>query len=148
TYEGWRVRKDGSRFWGSMSLTALKNRDGTINQFLKITRDLTAKKIAEDRVSNFLDELIFKNQELKKSEERYHKMIDEVQDYAIILLNPKGNVQDWNPGAEFIKGYRADEIIGKSFKEFYTKEDRERGLPDRLLETARQHRKVVHEGWR
>jgi PAS domain S-box-containing protein len=75
-------------------------------------------------------------------------MIEEVQDYAIILLDEFGNIQNWNTGAQVIKGYQPAEIIGKNFRVFYTKEDQLNGLPDKLLEQARTHGKVSHEGWR
>src|SRR6185295_19170343 len=109
--EGWRVRKDGSKFWGSITITALHDDDNNVIGFSKVTRDLTDKKTAEDN--------------LKMSEERYHKMIAEVQDYAIILLDANGVIENWNAGAEFIKGYSSDEIVGRRFDIFYTQEDRE-----------------------
>ncbi len=89
-----------------------------------------------------------KNEELKKSEERYHKMVDEVEDYAIILLDKNGIIQNWNKGAEKIKGYKESEIVGKSFRLFYLPEDREKGTPEHLLQRAREKGKAVHEGWR
>lgn len=139
--EGWRIRKDGSAFWGSVVITALHDEDGNSIGFSKVTRDLTDRKNAEDRLINIANEL-------RKSEARYHGMIAEVQDYAIILLNTKGEIENWNAGAENIKGYSAKEIVGKSFKLFYTSEDRENKLPERLLEEARKSGKVIHEGWR
>jgi PAS domain S-box-containing protein len=148
SYEGWRVRKDGTRFWGSMTLTTLHNETGTAVGFLKITRDITAKKIAEDTYSNFVEELKVKNEELAKSEERYHKMIAEVKDYAIILLDKDGRILDWNEGAEKLKGYSANEIIGKSFRLFYPKTEKDARLPQKLLLEAEKKGSVVHEGWR
>ena len=147
-YEGWRVRADGTRFWGSVTLTALHAEDGKVNGFLILTRDLTDKKIAEDHYSNFVEELKLKNEELRKSEERYHKMIAEVIDYAIILLDHEGKVLDWNKGAEALKGYSAKEIIGKSFRLFYPKDEKEAGVPDHLLAEAVGKGSVTHEGWR
>lgn len=94
------------------------------------------------------DDLKQKNEELRKSEERYHKMIEEVEDYAIILLDKQGIIQNWNKGAEKIKGYREKEIIGKSFKIFYSKKDQESGLATSLLEHAKKFGKAIHEGWR
>jgi PAS domain S-box-containing protein len=75
-------------------------------------------------------------------------MIAEVQDYAIILLSSAGVIENWNIGAEKIKGYMADEIIGKKFEIFYTPEDRESGLPHKLLSQAREAGRATHEGWR
>src|SRR5690606_27249548 len=108
--------------------------DGEIIGFSKVTRDLTDKKSTEDR--------------LRMSEERYHKMIAEVQDYAIILLNIDGVIENWNAGAEKIKGYTADEIVGKKFELFYTPADREDGLPGKLLKIAADKGRATHQGWR
>ena len=132
--EGWRIRKDGSKFWGSITITALHDDDDNVIGFSKVTRDLTDKKTAEDS--------------LKMSEERYHKMVAEVQDYAIILLDANGVIENWNTGAEFIKGYNSEEIVGRRFDIFYTAEDRENGLPDKLLNQARETGKATQEGWR
>jgi PAS domain S-box-containing protein len=148
TYEGWRVKKDGTRFWASMSLTALHDEVGNVTGYLKITRDLTDKKVAEDAYSNLVEELQMRNEELRGSEERYHKMVSEVQDYAIILLDNQGKILDWNKGAEKLKKYSAKEIIGKSFRLFYTRDDKESKLPERLLKEAERKGSVVHEGWR
>jgi PAS domain S-box-containing protein len=85
---------------------------------------------------------------LKKSEERYHKMIEEVEDYAILLMDKSGIILNWNKGAEKIKGYREPEIIGKHFSVFYLPEDRNRRLPDRLIAEATRTGKALQEGWR
>jgi PAS domain S-box-containing protein len=132
--EGWRVRKDGTRFWGSIVITALHDDKGEVSGFVKVTRELTEKKQAEE--------------ELKKSEERYHRMIDQVEDYAIILLDKDGMVLNWNKGAEKIKGYKQEEIVGKSFRNFYTDEDRRNNKPDKLLALAKETGKALDEGWR
>jgi PAS domain S-box-containing protein len=87
-------------------------------------------------------------EELRKSEERYHKMIEEVEDYAILLLDKEGIVQNWNRGAEKIKGYKEEEIVGKSFRVFYLPEDQLKGLPDQLIAEAAVKGKALHEGWR
>ncbi len=147
-HEGWRMKKDGTLFWASTVLTALHGKNDEIIGFSKVTRDLTNRKMAEDKLKEYNRQLEQKTEQLKQSEERYHKMIDEVEDYAIILLDKNGIVQNWNKGAENIKGYSENEIVGKSFKTFYLPEDRDAGLPDRLLEVARTTGKAVHEGWR
>jgi PAS domain S-box-containing protein len=102
--------------------------------FCKVTRDLTERKIAEDN--------------LKFSEERYHQMVAEVQDYAIILLDAHGIIENWNAGAEYIKGYSSKEIVGRRFDIFYPEPDRRNNLPDQLLNEARENGKATHEGWR
>lgn len=132
--EGWRQRKDGSRFWASVTITAIHDDNGNVIGFCKVTRDLTDRKITEDQ--------------LKLSEERYHRMVAEVQDYAIILLNVDGVIENWNVGAEKIKGYTSSEILGKTFEIFYTPEDRERKLPGKLLAIAKETGRATHEGWR
>ncbi len=132
--EGWRKRKDGSKFWGSITITALHDEENNIIGFCKVTRDLTDKKMAEDS--------------LRLSEERYHQMIAEVQDYAIILLTAEGLIENWNAGAEKIKGYTSKEVVGKRFDIFYTPEDRENDLPNLLLNEARLTGKATQEGWR
>ncbi len=86
--------------------------------------------------------------ELKASEERYHKMVDEVQDYAIILLDEKGTIVNWNKGAQKIKLYTSSEIIGKNFSIFYLPEDQKTNLPNQLIKQAASSGKAIHEGWR
>ncbi|HRO41444.1 MAG TPA: PAS domain S-box protein [Flavipsychrobacter sp.] len=132
--EGWRQRNDGTRFWGSITITALHDDDGNVIGFSEVTRDLTDKKLFEDK--------------LRMSEERYHQMVAEVQDYAIILLSATGVIENWNAGAESIKGYKSEDVLGKNFQIFYPQEDRERGLPEILLTEAREKGKAMHEGWR
>jgi len=85
---------------------------------------------------------------LEQSEEKYHRMVDEVQDYAIILLSRAGIIENWNKGAEKIKGYQAEEIIGKNFSVFYTAEDRANQVPEKLLAQAQLEGKASDENWR
>lgn len=148
THEGWRVKKSGYRFWGHVTITALHDSNGFVTGFLKVTKDLTEKKIAEDRYNNMLEELQLKNEELKREEERYHKMVSEVQDYAIILLDVDGKVLDWNKGAQAVKGYKPEEIIGKNFRLFYPQEDKEKNLPQQLLDEATKNGFANHDGYR
>lgn len=93
-------------------------------------------------------ELQKKNDALQRSEERYHKMVEEVEDYAILLLDKDGYIQNWNKGAEKIKGYKESEIVGKHFGIFYLPEDQANNLPETIIERARNYGKAVHEGWR
>lgn len=147
-HEGWRMRKDRSRFWGSITLTAVHDNSGAVVGFSKVTRDLTDRKNAEEKLRIYAEELQARNEALLSSEERYHKMIAEVQDYAIILLSRNGEIENWNAGAERIKGYSAKEAIGRNFRIFYLPEDRARKLPEQLIGEATSNGKAVHEGWR
>jgi PAS domain S-box-containing protein len=133
-HEGWRIRKDGTRFWANVVITALRDRDGNLRGFGKVTRDLTARRDAEEA--------------LRLSEERFRLLVEGVRDYAIFLMDPNGNIMTWNSGAERIKGYRAEEIIGKSFKLFYQPDDLATNHPDRELEIASKTGSYEEEGWR
>jgi PAS domain S-box-containing protein len=147
-HEGWRVKKDGTKFWGTVSITCLHNDRGEVIGFSKVTRDLTERKMSELKAEKYTHELKRKTELLRESEERYHKMVSEVEDYVIILLNPEGLIENWNKGAEKIKGFTAEEVVGKHFSIFYTEEDRIRKIPDTLLNRARVTGKALHEGWR
>jgi len=131
--EGWRVRKDGSRFWALVVIDAVYDERGQIVGFAKVTRDLTERQMAQ--------------QHLLESERRYRGLIEAVVDYAIYQLDPQGLVTSWNPGAQRIKGYSADEIIGRHFSVFYTKEDRAAGVPEQALRAATRG-KYEAEAWR
>jgi PAS domain S-box-containing protein len=132
--EGWRVRKDGTRFWANAVIDALYDENKQLIGFAKITRDLTERKMAQDA--------------LRQSENRFRMLVDAVIDYAIYMLDPSGIITNWNQGAERMKGYTAEEIIGQHFSRFYTKEDRAAGQPARVLETARREGRYESEGWR
>ncbi len=143
-HEGWRVRKDGTKFWGSTVITSLHDKYGNVIGFSKVTRDLTARKHAEDQLREYALTIEMRNSQL----ERYHKMVEEVEDYAILMLDRTGSVLNWNKGAEKIKGYKESEIVGQNFSIFYLPEDRQRKLPETLIETAKRTGKANHEGWR
>jgi PAS domain S-box-containing protein len=132
--EGWRVRKDGSRFWAYVVIDPIPDRSGQIIGFAKITRDLTERKAAE--------------QVLHRSEEQFRLLVQGVSDYAIYLLDLEGNITSWNLGAQRIKGYFANEIIGQHFSRFYTDDDRAAGLPELALETVRKQGRFEKEAWR
>jgi PAS domain S-box-containing protein len=85
---------------------------------------------------------------LRRSEERFRVLIEGVTDYAIFMVDPRGRITNWNTGAQRIKGYRAEEIIGSHFSRFYTDEDLRAGVPDRALKTAELTGKFEAEGWR
>jgi len=147
-YEGLRVRKDGTTFWGYVVITALHDDKNNIIGFSKVTRDLSERKAAEENLKEYAAQLQEKIENLRRREEYFHKMVAEIRDYAIILMDINGNILDWNLGAEKIKGYSAEEIIGKNFRLFYEKEDIDRGLPDKLLKEGIENGRAFHEGWR
>jgi PAS domain S-box-containing protein len=143
--ENWRVRKDGTQFWASVILTAIRNESGTLIGFAKVTRDLTERRRAEERREAERDEA---DRVLRESEETFRLLVEGVRDYAIFLLDPEGHVKTWNSGAERIKGYRADEIIGQSFVRFYLPEDVIAGVPSLLLRRAAELGVAMDEGVR
>lgn len=132
--EGWRIRKDGTRFWANVVIDCVRDSTGSLVGFAKITRDLTERREAEE--------------ELRRSEERFRLLVQSVTDYAIYMLDPTGHVTSWNAGAERFKGYRAEEIIGQHFSNFYLPEDREACVPERALATALEAGRFEAEGWR
>ncbi|MEP6682534.1 MAG: PAS domain S-box protein [Parafilimonas sp.] len=129
-----------------IDITDMKRTENALRESEKKYRELAAS--LERKVEEKTLDLKKKNKQLESSELRYHKMIEEVEDYAIILLDKDGIVQNWNKGAEKIKGYKEEEIVGKSFSNFYLPADRESGLPFKLLQLARDEGKAIHEGWR
>ena len=132
--EGWRVRKDGSRFWANVVITALYGSDKALVGFAKVTRDLTDRRESEEQ--------------LRHSEERFRLLVEGVNDYAIFMLDVNGNVATWNSGAARIKGYRAEEIVGQHFRKFYPEDAVESGWPEHELKVAAAEGRFVDEGWR
>ncbi|MDI3560620.1 PAS domain S-box protein [Bradyrhizobium sp. Arg816] len=132
--EGWRVRKDGTQFWAHVIIDAIRSPKGELVGFAKITRDLTERRAAEAK--------------LRESEQQFRLMVQSVTDYAIYMLDVEGNVATWNAGAQRIKGYAPEEIIGSHFSNFYTEEDRAAGLPRTGLQTAAREGRWEHEGQR
>jgi len=125
--EGWRIRKNGSKFWANVVITALREPNGELIGFGKITRDLTQRREAELR---------------------YRLLVDSVTDYAIYSVDKDGYVTSWNNGAERIKQYREEEIIGQHFSKFYTQEDLAHGVPLKVLQIADEQGHYEGEGWR
>ena len=132
--EGWRVRKDGARFWAEVTITALRDSEGAVIGFAKVTRDLTARKEAQDA--------------LHRSEQTFQLLVESIQDCAIFMLDPDGRVASWNAAAERIKGYRAQEIMGEHFSTFYPPDDVAQGKPQWALEIAEREGRHEDEGWR
>jgi hypothetical protein len=132
--EGWRIRKDGSRFWASVVITALRDAEGALIGFSKITRDLTERKQVERRLAD--------------SEEQLRLLLQGITDYAILMLDAAGVVTSWNSGAEAITGYAAAEILGKHFSRFYTPEDIHATKPWQHLREAHDKGRASDESWR
>ncbi|MEN2487069.1 PAS domain S-box protein [Flavobacterium sp. B11] len=145
-------RKDGSYRWHTVIGEPVFGLDNKIIKWVGAFTDIHTEKAftheLEQQVTARTRELIQINESLQKSEERYHLMVEEVQEYAILYLNSDGIIENWNAGAEKIKGYKAEEIIGKYFAVFYTEKDQKNNLPQKLLQIAREKGKVIHEGWR
>ncbi|HVS97268.1 MAG TPA: PAS domain S-box protein [Puia sp.] len=167
-------RPDGSSFHASVSINPVYDAANELAGAIGVFHDVSESKRAEaDTIQQEIGPLLESEKryrllagslekmvqekarslqttadQLTKSEERYHRMIEQIEDYAIILLDSEGVVQNWNKGAEKIKGYKEDEIVGKSFQEFYLQDDLENGLPSRLLNEAKTKGKALYEGWR
>lgn len=131
--DGWRIRKDGTKFLASVVIDAIYE-NGSLIGFAKITRDITERQKAQ------LD--------LAESEARFRMLVGGVTDYALYMLDPIGTITNWNAGGERIKGYTADEIVGQHFSRFYSEGDRASGKPARALEIARTAGRYEEEGWR
>jgi len=132
--EGWRLRKDGTRFWANVVITALRDGDGTLRGFSKITRDLSGRRAQEERV--------------RQSEERLRLVLEGIEDYAILMLDPTGRITSWNAGGERITGYAEPEILGQSFERLYVPEDVAAGRPSEDLRQALLNRRFQGLGWR
>jgi PAS domain S-box-containing protein len=132
--EGWRCRKDGGLFWAYVVIDPIKDAFGDLVGYAKITRDLTERRKAEES--------------LRQSEEQFGLLVQGVTDYAIYMLDPNGRVASWNAGAQRIKGYRPDQIIGEHFSRFYAEEDRRAGAPQEALRIAARDGRFEKEGRR
>ena len=132
--EGWRVGKDGRRFWAHVVIDPIRTSDGELIGYAKITRDLTERRAAEES--------------LRASQEQFRLLVQGVTDYAIYMLNPSGEISSWNAGAERIKGYAGDEVLGSHFSRFYTAADQAAGEPARALAVAAEVGRFEKEGTR
>jgi PAS domain S-box-containing protein len=132
--EGWRLRKDGTRFWANVVISKLVDKSGNLVGFSKVTRDLSDRRAAEEA--------------LRESEQRFRLLVDGVKDYAIFMMDPSGHIASWNEGARRIKGYEQSEILGKHFSVFYLKSDIESGKCEYELKEAEMTGRFEDEGWR
>jgi PAS domain S-box-containing protein len=132
--EGWRLRKDGTRFWASVVITRMTGRNGEVRGFSLICRDLSERRRQDEM--------------LRLSEERFRLLVEGVKDYAIFMLDPGGHIVSWNLGAQKNKGYEAAEIIGQHFSKFYPPEVAATGWPELELRNALRDGRFEDEGWR
>jgi PAS domain S-box-containing protein len=132
--EGWRIRKDGTRFWAHVVIDPISDAVGGLIGYAKVTRDLTERRQAAE--------------ELRRSEEQFRILVQGVTDYAIYMLDENGYVTNWNSGAQRIKGYSADEIVGQHFGVFYTPEERALDGPRHSLAAAAREGRFEKEGLR
>jgi len=132
--EGWRVRKNGERFWAHVIVDTIRSPAGRLLGFVKVTRDLSERRVAEEA--------------LRRSEEQFRLLVQGVTDYAIYMLDPSGIVTSWNAGAQRIKGYAPEEVIGTHFSRFYRPQDAAAGLPALALATAAAEGRFESDGWR
>lgn len=132
--EGWRVRKDGSRFWCHVVIDPIRAPGGELVGFAKVTRDLTEQRVAQEA--------------LRQSEEQFRRLVLGVTDYAIYMLDPNGVITNWNAGAQRIKGYLPEEVIGKHFSIFFEPQARQSGEPQRSLQVALAEGRFENKAWR
>lgn len=151
-YEARILWEDQSEHWIRFNGKIIFNEQGSPLKMFGTTLDISDHKIhaqiLEEKVEQRTKALKQRNQEIKANEERYQRMTEEVQDYAIIVLDRDGTILNWNKGAEKIKGYKDSEIVGKNFRIFYRKEDLESKLPELLIQEAASSGRAVNEGYR
>ncbi|MNM89636.1 Blue-light-activated protein [compost metagenome] len=132
--EGWRVRKNGRRYWALVVIDAIRDCDGKLLGFAHMVHDLSESRLARKSP--------------RHTHEQFRLLMQSVADYAIYMIDRKGRITSWNLGAQRILGYLPEEIIGQHFSCFYTEEDRRIGEPARSLETAEREGRFEKEGWR
>ena len=132
-YDGWLLRKDGSKFWASLTLGAVTDANGRLRGFSNVSRDLTERRETEHA--------------LQRSEQQFRLLVDSLQDYGVFTLSLDGRIENWNPGAQRLKGYRAHEVVGTTIDRFFPPEELAKGTPQRLLADADLHGQATYEGW-
>lgn len=132
--EGWQIREDGKIFWVNSIISPLYDNHHRLIGYNNIARDFTVKKHMEE--------------ESRRGLEAFRLMIEAVKDYAIFMLDSRGHIKTWNRGAQLLKGYTAEEIVGKHFSHFYPQEDIDAGKPEWELREAIRFGRFEDEDWR
>jgi len=145
TTDVWRLQKDGGAFRANITLSAIHNR-GQIDGYSEFIRQLSDEEHHEE-VEHASPKKSVSPNGMLVNEEGFNRIIAEVKDYAIVILDHEGHIRNWNVGIQAIKGFTPD-IIGQHFRIFYTPHDQEAGVPETLLREAKEHGRAVHEGWR
>jgi PAS domain S-box-containing protein len=135
--QAWRLRKDGSRFWALMTLTAIRGSGGKLRGFAKVTRDRSAQRTAEE-------ELHSRNAQL----ERYRIIVENVADYVFFTLDTEGRIDSWSSGARNVLGYTAEETLGREYSLVFTPAEIKTGEPRREMETAARRGSCPTDSWR
>jgi PAS domain S-box-containing protein len=128
------VRRDGTLVWAHVILAGVRDADGRTIRVVAQVEDITERRASEAK--------------LRQSERRFRLLVEGVTDYAVYMLDPEGRITSWNAGAERIKGYRAEQVLGRHFEMFFPAEDRAAAKPQRALDTARDSGRFADEGWR
>ena len=134
--EAWRVRKDGSKFWALVTLTAIRGLNGELRGFAKVTRDITAQKQASEALRNLNAEL-----------DQYRIMVENIEDYAIYTLDPEGCITSWGKGAQHVGRTPGEMMLGRNFSSFFSAGDVLAGVPAGYLEEAARTGKSITDGW-
>ena len=135
--EAWRRRKDSTKFWALVTLTAIRGPEGELRGFAKVTRDMTAQKASEEVLRR-------QNAEL----ERYRIIVENIVDYVIFTLDAEGRIDSWSPGARNVLGYSAEEALGREYSLVFTPEEIESGEPQKEMAEAARNGHCTTDDWR
>lgn len=135
--EAWRRRKNGTKFWALVTLTAIHGPKGELRGFAKVTRDMTVQKRAAEALRGLNAQL-----------QQYRIMVENIDEYAIYSLDAKGKITSWNPGAQMASGFAPEEVLGRHFSIFYLPEDARAGRADRDLAEAARTGRYEADYWR